>query len=292
MKKIILVLFSMVFGLISFCMFAGCNTYKVPENQCIVGLSKEYQLYSDSEGKLCEPIDKRIKGIEKDDNTNYFSVVKNVNYTVWVDNFVDSSEGFGAGINGSISSAWWQGNVITGFAKTYSNESGLQDEVFFTTNYKQLYGNITVSFSENCLLKSIVEPYLYVGSIYEILEKGTTLSNSNIDNFIDENGIMAEMDGFYYLLLKDEVCVHQDAWKTNLQVINYSYEYLDDGWGKPIQVQFTAKPFDVSDNEESALYIICRTASGKYFVYPTVYVDAQGFEMPIREHELKLTFTF
>ena len=290
MKKTITIFLSILLGVLALGMFAGCNTYKVPEGQCIVGLSKDFRLYSDAEGKVCEPIDKKIKGIDKDKDIDYYSVSKNVNYTILVDNYVIESEGFGAGINGSISSAWWQGNVITGFAKTYSKESGLQDEVFFATNYKQLYGNVTVSFSENCLIKAIVEPYFYVGGVYEILKKGTTLSDGNIDNFIDENGFLAQVDGFYYLLLKDEICAHQDAWKTNFEVTNYSYEYLENGWGKPIQAQFTVKSLTVSDNEESALYIICRTDSGKYFVYPTIYVDTQGFTMPIREHELKLTF--
>ena len=290
MKKTITIFLSALLGMLALGMFAGCSTYKAPENHCIVGLSNRFRLYSDAEGKVCEPIDKKIKGIEKDINTDYYSVSKNVNYTILVDDFVLHGEGYGAGINGSISSAWWQGNVITGFTKTYSQESGLQDEVFFRTNYKQLYGDVTVAFSENCLLKSIVEPYLYVGCVYQILKKGTTLSDSNINNFIDENGLLAQMDGFYYLLLKDEICIHQDAWKTNFEVTNYSYEYFEDRWGKPIQAQFTTKRPVVSDDEELALYTICRTDSGKYFVDPTVYVDAQGFTMPIREHELKMTF--
>ena len=134
------------------------------------------------------------------------------------------------------------------------------------------------------------EPYLYVGGIFEVVPKGSNILDNKIDEYLTENGILGERDGFYYLLLKDEVCVHQDAWKTNFEVTDYKYENLEDGWNKAIQVQFTTKAPTVEGNEELCLYTICRTSRGKYFVYPTVYIDAEGFIMPIREHELKLTF--
>ena len=54
------------------CALAGCNTYKIPENHCIVGLYKDYKIYSESEREFCVPIDTAINGIEKEDNTNYF----------------------------------------------------------------------------------------------------------------------------------------------------------------------------------------------------------------------------
>ena len=270
-------------------MLAGCNTYKVPENCCIVGLSDEFQLYSESEGKLCEPIDKKIKGVYEEYDTNYYAVTKGAAYTILVDNFVEDCAGYGDGINGSFISVWWQGFIITSFVKTYGEKSNLQDEVFFTTNYEQVNCNVTVSFSENCTVKAKYEPYLYVGGIFEVVPKGSDILDNKIHEYMKEYGILGERDGFYYLLLKDEVCVHQDAWKTNLEVTDYKYEVIENSFNG-IQAQFTTKAPAVAENEELCLYIICRTYSGKYFVYPTIYVDAEGFEMPIREHELKLTF--
>lgn len=291
MKRLVAIFLSIAFCLFSLSVLAGCDTYKVPENNCIVGLYKDYRLYSYTESQLCEPIEKGIKGIEKQDGWNYYSVTKNALYSIVVDGLVDDNAGFGSGINDSISSAWWQGNIITSFKKEYDEKSGLQDEVFFTTHYKTLSNDVDVTFSENCTVKAITEPYLYVGGIYDIVANDTPIeSYCNVIDYIDIAGNVEEKDGLYYLLLNDEVCVHRDAWKTNLEITDYSYQYLEDGWGKPIQAQFTCKPIGTSDNEKLLLYIICKTYGGNYFAYPLIFADTQGFGMPIREHELKLTF--
>lgn len=286
MKKILPIVLSLLF----ICMLTGCNIYKVPENCCIVGLSDEFQLYSESEGKLCEPIDKKIKGVYEEYDTNYYEVKKGADYTILVDNFVEDCAGYGDGINGSFVSAWWQGFIITSLDKTYDKKSDLPDEEFFTTDYNQINRNVTVSFTENCKITAYYEPYLYVGGIFEVVPKGSNILDNKINEYLTEYGILGERDGFYYLLLKDEVCVHQDAWKTNLEVTDYKYEDCENGVWNAISAQFTTKAPAVAEDEELCLYIICRTYNGKYFVYPTVYVDTQGFGMPVREHELKLTF--
>lgn len=292
MKKIIPILLVSVFVLLAFGMLAGCNTYKMPENHCIVGLYKNYQLYSESERKFCEPIEQAIKGVEKDYDTKYYSVIKGAEYTIIVDDFVDNNDGYGAGIGDNIfSPAYWQGSIITSFAKTYSEKSGLQDEVFFNTDYKQIGGNVTVTFNENCTVKTSSEPYLYVGGIYEIItgRNGNPL-DSRIDEYLDEDGNLGEMDGFYYLLLENEVCPHRDAWKTNLEITDYSCGNIDNDLSNAVQVQFTCRPLVVAENQELCLHIVCRTHSGKYFTPSPVYIGTEGFGMPIREHELKLTF--
>ena len=293
MKKTISLIASiLLLGMLVVSMLVGC-TYHVPENHCIVGLYKDYQLYSDTEGKVCEPIDKAIKGVEKQYNTNYYSVIKGATYTVITEDFVDDRAGLGRGANGyDLVPAWWQGNVIASFVKSYGAKSGTQDETFFETSFDHVSRITTdpqVVFSENCTVKVTVEPYLFVGGIFEIIDKDSDVLDSNIENYLNQFGIIHEMDGFYYLLLKDEVCVHQDAWKTNFEVTDYRYDKVDT-WNKAIQQQFTAKPLVVAENEDWFLHVICRTLSGQYFVYPVTYQGAQGFTMPIREHELKLTF--
>ena len=293
MKKLISVFFSMIIGVLFMCVFAGCSTYQVPENHCIVGLYKDYQLYSDTENKLCEPIDKTIKGIEKQHDTNYYSVIKGATYTVITDGFIDDCAGFGRGVNGyDFVPAWWQGDVITSFVKSYGEKSGKQDETFFETSFesvREITTNPQVVFSENCTVKVTIEPYLFVGGIFEIIEKDSDVLDSNIGNYLNQFGMIHETDGFYYLLLNDEVCIHEDAWKTNFDITDYKYEKVD-RFNNAIQAQFTAKAPVVAENEDWFLHVVCRTLSGKYFVYPVTYQGAQGFTMPIREHELKLTF--
>ena len=289
MKKFLSILFSVILCGIACGTLIGCNTYKVPKNCCIIGLSDKFKLYSESEKKLCEPIDKKFKDVYESYDTNYYSVTKSADYTIIVDNFVDDCAGYGDGINGSFVSAWWQGFIITSFKKTFDEKSGLRDEEFFTTSFNQINCNVTVSFTENCTIKATYEQYLYVGGIFEVMPKGSNVSDNKIDEYLTENGILGEKNGFYYLLLKDEVCVHHDAWKTNLEITDYKYEVIENGYNS-IQAQFTTKAPDVTENEELYLYTICRTYSGKYFVYPMVFIDAEGFDMPIREHGLKLTF--
>lgn len=293
MKKFIILLLS-VFML---CMLMGCsdNTYKVPENHCIVGLDKDYQLYSESESKFCSPIDKTIKGIEKEDNTNYYSVIKGANYTIIVDNFVDALDGWGWAAPNDIfmNSAYWQGHIITRFEKWYKDELPIKPDVFYNTNYSQVNDNVPVTFSKNCTVKAYIEPYINVGGIYEIVEKGKRLE-SYYDVPLNENGMVYEKDGVYYLLLKDEVCVHKDAWKTNFDITNYSYEYFDADLGldgNSIRARFTANSLSVDENQELWLYQVCRTYSGKHFVYPCVYVGTTGFGMPVGIHELKFDFS-
>lgn len=291
MKKFLSILFTVILCGIACGALTGCNTYKVPENCCVVGLSDEFQLYSESDGKLCEPVDKKIKGVYKKYDTNYYVVTKRANYTILVNDFVEDCAGYGDGINGSFVSAWWQGFIITGFIKTYDEKSALQDEVFFTTNYKQVNCNVTVSFTENCTVKATYEPYLYVGGIFEVVPKDSNILDYKIDEYLTEYGILGEKDGFYYFLLNDEVCVHQDAWRTNFNVVNYKYEYLHNGYGNNIRAEFTTNAPAVADDEEWVLYQICRTYSGKYFVNSPFYAaNPQGFTMSIREHELKLIF--
>ena len=145
MKKFIAIFLSAFLFVL---MLTGCNTYNVPENCCIVGLNDKFQLYSEIEGKLCEPIEQNIKGVDKKYNTNYYSVTKGADYTIIVDDFVDDGAGFGAGLTDmDFVPAWWQGYIITSFVKTYSEKSGLPDEEFFTTNYNQINRNVTVSFT-------------------------------------------------------------------------------------------------------------------------------------------------
>ena len=282
MKKFLSILFSVILCGIACGTLIGCNTYIIPKNCCIVGLSNEFKLYSESEKKLCEPIDKKFKDVYESYDTNYYSVAKGADYTIIVDNFVDDRAGYGDGINGSFVSAWWQGFIITSFKKTFDEKSGLRDEEFFNTNFNQINCNVTVSFTENCTIKATYEQYLYVGGIFEVMPKGSNVSDNKIDEYLTENGILGERNGFYYLLLKDEVCVHHDAWKTNLEITDYKYEVIENGYNG-IQAQFTTKAPAVTDNEELYLYTICRTYSGKYFVYPMVFIDAEGFDMPIRE---------
>ena len=293
MKKTLTIFLALLLGVLALGVFAGCNTYQVPENQCIVGLYNKYQLYSDVESKLCEPIDKEIRGIKKEYDTNYYSVVKGATYSIICNDFVDDCAGFGSGINGyDFVPAWWQGNIVTSFVKTYSEKSGKQDETFFETSFESVREIATtpkVVFSENCTVKTTVEPYLYVGGILEIVDKNSSVSDSNIGNYLNEFGIITETDGFYYLLLKDEICAHQDAWKTNFDITDYKYEIVD-RFNNAIKAQFTAKAPVVAENEDCFLHIVCRTLNGKYFVYPLTYQGVQGFTMPIREHELKLTF--
>lgn len=88
----------------------------------------------------------------------------------------------------------------------------------------QINCNVTVSFTENCTIKATYEQYLYIGGIFEVRPKGGNVSDNKIDEYLTENGILGEKNGFYYLLLKDEVCVHHDAWKTNLEITDYKYE--------------------------------------------------------------------
>ena len=295
MKKTVTLLLTAVLVLLSFGVLAGCNTYNVPENHCIVGLSTSYTLYSEAESKFCSPVDNEIRGVEKELNYNYYSVVKGANYTICVDDYIESwdgGNGWGPGLDGDylFSAAYWQGQIIRVFSKEYGKNSELQDEIFYTTDLKRIGGNVTTFFNRNCTVRTVAEPYIYCGGIYEIIDKNADILNSKIGEYLDEYGIIHEQDGFYYLLLVDEVCPHRDAWKTNLDITDYSYEYIEGGWAKSIRAKFTCKPINVGENQELALNIICRTLSGKYFVASPVYVGAEGFGMSVREHELKLTF--
>ncbi len=188
--KILSILFSVIFCGIACGTLIGCNTYKVPKNCCIIGLSDKFKLYSESEKKLCEPIDKKFKDVYESYDTNYYSVTKSADYTIIVDNFVDDCAGYGDGINGSFVSAWWQGFIITSFKKTFDEKSGLRDEEFFTTSFNQINCNVTVSFTENCTIKATYEQYLYVGGIFEVMPKGSNVSDNKIDEYLTENGIL------------------------------------------------------------------------------------------------------
>ena len=289
MKKFVSVMLSLVFSALLLCLLVGC-AYRAPSNRCIVALPQSCELY-DANGKQCKYIDKEIKGVEKNWNMLYYSVVKNAEYTLTSNYFLFPYTGSnpGQGINGEHwVPAYWQGSIKRSLTKTYAENSDLQDEVIYTTNFKDTSVSIKVSFSENCTVISDYQEYLYVGGILEVVEKGSA-PVGNADSYLNVDGSVKERTGIYYLLLKDEVCVHQDAWKTNLEVINYSYHSIKN-YGVAIQADFTAKPLVVSDNEETFLHIICRTSDGQYFVYSTTPADAQGFTMPVREHELKLTF--
>lgn len=286
MKKFVPVILAMTFvgGMLS-----GCSDYYIlPQSECIVGLSKDFKLYfvGDGIGKLCSPIEQDIKGIEKDPDTNYYSVVKGADYNIIVDDFVIDSEGLGG--DGYIVPEWWQGRIITGFEKTYKNK---QAEQFYTTNYSQVNGDVSVTFTENCTVEATYDYYCYVGGVFEAVKKGSNILDNKIDEFLTEYGILGDRNGFYYLMLKDNICVHQDAWKTNLEVTDYKYEYIENtSTPYAIRAQFTAIAPIVASDEERCLYIACKTHGGKYFTYPTVLIGADGFGMPIRENELKLTF--
>lgn len=292
MKKVFAVICSVCITLLSFCLAACDNRYAIPENRCIVGLHKDYQLYSESENEFCVPIDKEIKGIEKKDNKNYYSVIKNADYTIVVNNFVDTNDSWGWPSKDDffMNQSYWQGEIITQFEKDYGENSDLEDEVFYTTNYGQANDNVPVTFDKNCTVEAIKEPYLNVGGIYEIVEKGKPLESYE-DVPLTEDGTVDEKEGVYYLLLKDEVCVHQNAYKTNLEITDYKYEFEKNGWGgNSTKAHFVAKSLNVAEDEELWLYQVCRTYNGKHFVYPLVYVGTTGFAMPIREHELMLDF--
>ena len=289
MKKTTIILLSILLGMFTLCMFAGCSRYHVPKDHCIVGLRENYQLYDDAENKLCEPINKPIRGVDKDYNTKYYSVIKGATYTLICNDYIDKRAGFGRGIGYyDFVPAWWQGNVITSLYKYDGNSMDKFYETSFS-NVREITAQPKVIFNQNCTVQANIEPYLYVGGIYEIVKKNSSVADSNIGNFLNEFGIINETDGFYFLLLKDEVCVHQDAWKTNLDIIDYQYEKTDSR-NSAMKIQFTASAPVVAENEDLFLHIVCRTISGKYFVYPQTYQGAQGFEMPIRQDELKLTF--
>lgn len=290
MKRFFPIILSIM--LLALGIFAGCSDsyYNVPENHCIVGINKQFTLYSESESKFCEPIEQKIKGVEYRDSYNYYSVIKGANYTICVDDFVDQRAGFGEGINGSVSAAWWQGTVIYSFIKNYAYYSGKENEEFFKTNYKQLGGNVSVTFTENCTVLTTYEEYINVGGIFAVVKKDSGYFDTGIYDYINEYGNITETDGFYYLLLKDEVCIHQDAWKTNFEITDYKCTALEDSWNG-IRAEFTTNAPIVADDEEWVLYRICRTYSGIYFINSPFYAgNPQGFTMPIREHELKLIF--
>ena len=292
MKKVITIFLSIVLlGMLAVSMLAGC-TYHVPKNHCIVGLSSGLELLDDK-GKPCKMIDKEIKGVEMNWNLCYYSVVKGAEYTISCSHamygFIDGS-GLGMGIDGDYwAAAFWQGYLFRSITIIYGENSDLQDEVIYTSNFKDKSAKIKVTFSENCTVKSDYQEFLCVGGIFEVVKKSSNAPMSNIDDYLNADGSVKERDGIYYLLLKDEVCVHQDAWITNLEVIDYSYQRLKDS-GSAIQAQFTANPPVVSENEELFLHAICRTNVGEYFVYSTVVTTEQEFTMRVREHELKLTF--
>ena len=292
MKKVTTICLTIILCMFALCALAGCNTYKIPENHCIVGLYKDYKIYSESEREFCVPIDTAINGIEKEDNTNYYSVIKNADYTIIVDNFIDTNDGWSWAAAGDffMNSAYRQGYIITQFEKVYDDKSGLDDEVFYNTNYSQVNDNVPVTFDKNCTVKAVKEPYSNVGGIYTGVEKGMPLESYE-DVPLTWDGTVEEIEGVYYILLKDEVCIHQDAYKTNLEITDYKYEIEKNGrGGNSIKAQFTAKPLNIAETEELWLYQVCRTYRGIHFVYPLVYVGTTGFGMPVREHELKLNF--
>ena len=290
MKRFISVFLAISFSVVLFSLFAGC-AYQVDENHCIVGLYEKYQLYSKVDGKLCEPINKKIKGVDKDFYTNYYSVLKGAEYTIVCDSLIDYEGNYlGSSINSDyFINAYWQGDIIRSGELIFSEESGLQDEEFFVPNYKQLNTDINVTFSVNCNVSLYMEPFLYVGAIFEVASSSDG-RNNEIANCINEDGSVNEKDGLYYMLLQEEICIHQDAWKTNFEVVDYNYEYTDARYGE-MQAQFTVTSPVLSDNEELHSYIVCRTRSGKYFVHPTNQVDMQDVCIPIRQHQLKINFT-
>lgn len=294
MKKLSIAVCAVFLAASSFGLTACDDRYVAPENHCIVGLHEDYKLYSESGGGFCEPIDKEIKGVEKEDDTNYYSVLKNADYTIIVNNFVDAEDGLGWAEADDIVTnvAYWQGHIITEFAKEYREELPVQREVFYTTNYSQVNDNVPVTFDKNCTVKAYIEPYINVGGIFEVVEKGKPLEGYE-DVCLNEDGTVEEKDGVYYLLLKDEVCTHRDAWKTNFEVTDYTYDYVKNALGlgeSGIKAQFTVKPPVVTENQELRLYQICRTYGGKHFVYPLVYGDPLGFTMPVGKHVLQLEF--
>lgn len=289
MKKVVSVLITIFMLLLVFGLFAGC-AYRTPSNRCIVALPQRVKLY-DANGKECKPIDKEIKGIDKQWYKVYYSVVKDAQYTITSDYilFPYSGRDPGSGINGEHwVPAYWQGFMIRSLTKTYGENSNLQNEVIFTTDFKNTSASIPVTFTENCTVVADSQEYLYVGGILEVVDKGNT-PLFTVDGYLNADGSVKEKAGIYYLLLKNEVCVHQDAWTTNLEIVDYGYKSNGD-YGVAIQAQFTAKQPVVSNSEEMFLHIICRTGDDEYFVYSTTPADAQGFTMPVREHELKLTF--
>mgnify|MGYP001090594182 CR=1 FL=1 len=267
------------------------TTFIILVNSIINKAEKEGIEYLNN-NSVADIIDTAINGIEKEDNTNYYSVIKNADYTIIVDNFIDTNDGWSWAAAGDffMNSAYRQGYIITQFEKVYDDKSGLDDEVFYNTNYSQVNDNVPVTFDKNCTVKAVKEPYLNVGGIYTVVEKGKPLESYE-DVPLTWDGTVEEIEGVYYILLKDEVCIHQDAYKTNLEITDYKYEIEKNGrGGNSIKAQFTAKPLNIAENEELWLYQVCRTYRGIHFVYPLVYVGTTGFGMPVREHELKLNF--
>lgn len=295
MKKTAVSLFLSAIPCFSLFTAIGCTDYyKVPESNCVVGLHKDYRLYGETGGGFCNPVDKKIKGVERATDYNYYSVIKGAEYTICIDGFIDNNDGWGWARKDDFftNSAYWQGYIITGFEKEYYEKSVLRHERFFSTDFKDLNCNIAVSFDKNCTVKSVEEPYLNVGGIYETAQKGGNSLDSKVDGYLNTDGSINEKDGFYYLLLENEVCTHREAWKTNLDITNYAYEFFDYGLGSSVQANFSCKPLTVSENQELWLHIVCRTHSGKYFTQPVIYEGTTGFAVPVREHGLKLDFDF
>lgn len=63
--KILSILFSVIVCGIACGTLIGCNTYEVPKNCCIVGLSNEFQLYSESEKNCASLLIKNSKTFMK-----------------------------------------------------------------------------------------------------------------------------------------------------------------------------------------------------------------------------------
>ena len=222
---------------------------------------------------------------------DYYSVVKGAEYTITSDYLMFDYHGssIGSGVNGGHwAAAYWQGSIIQSMTITYEENSSLQDEVIYTPNFKDFNVGIKVSFAENCTVEAREREFLCVGGIMEVVDKGSA-PTGKIYDYLKADGSIEEEDGWYYLLLKDEVCVHEDAWATNLEVTHYSYHSIRD-YGVGIQAHFTAKPLTVADEKDTYLHVICRTYDEEYFVHSSVLADKQWFTLNVREHELKLSF--
>ena len=274
MRKLICVLLGIM--LLS-CSSAGCKketVFVVPEGKVIVSVPDNFRISaavgSDTE---CEKITTAIKGIKRKDFYDY--------YCVTVDSPIEIARDFGwfdyAGYGN-----YGKGKVVSGF--------DLGEEKLTLKLYEDV--PITFILSENCDIVPVYENFTAIGMLLTEYNEDHKEDTGTINylyeakNFFNEDGSVKEVEGLYYLLLKDKFGDMQYDYNTNLTVKGFACTERDN---HIVNAKFTVD----SIADKITICSVCRYESGGYFI-SNVTIDltnSYGFTVSVDEGELTVEFT-
>ena len=274
MRKLICVLLGIM--LLS-CPMSGCakeNVFIVPEGKIIVSVPDNFWISAavDS-GTECEKITTAIEGIKREAFRDYYCVTKDSPIEIARDFGWFDYLGYGN---------YGKGKAVSGF------DLGKEKITL------KLYEDVPVTFtlSENCDIVPVYENFTAIGILLteyneEHKEDANTINYLyEAKNFFNADGSVKEVDGLYYLLLKDKFGDMQYDYITNLTVKGFACTERDD---HIVNAKFTVN----SIADKITICSVCRCESGGYFISNVTIelTNSYGFTVSVDDGELTVEFT-